>query len=158
MLIVPPPGIVTDAVPELRVAVTPAPIKLNDVAFPNIVPSSCTCDCPPAEFILLLTLALNAPKLPVNCVNDALPVTFKLPVISTPYLNVDFFQCSAVPFDVHIIAESLPSGLLPFAIIIGTVVPPYCGEYEVATAPKNVAPTAFPNSVVTVHPPNMSPG
>ena len=56
----PPPGIVTDAVPDVIVAVTPAPLKLNDVAVPNIVPSSCTCNAPPAELILLLKEELSA--------------------------------------------------------------------------------------------------
>ena len=55
----PPPGIVIDAVPALNVAVTPAPLKLNDVAFPNILPSSCTDIVPPplpvAAFILAST-------------------------------------------------------------------------------------------------------
>ena len=81
----PPPGIVIDAVPAVNVAVTPAPLKLNDVAFPNIVPSSCTDIAPPV----------------------ALPVsTIMLNVLASPFVNVIVLRLTeAVTNELAVIAE-----------------------------------------------------
>ena len=94
VFILPPPVIVTDAVPALTDALTPAPIKLNDVAFPNIVPSSCTDTFPPAELILVSKDAESflywEPENVCNKpIEELLVPMFTLWVVSVKYKDAD---------------------------------------------------------------------